>query len=255
VSKARAVRGVGAGLGSQVRYVLTDPEVDNFTYDLGNLDELAEWAAAVGGGSVTDARGWVREAEGDQELHARLLAATRAHPLWSKPAPPFGKRLGWYALARALKPQLIVETGVHDGLGALLLLRALERNAQEGTDGRLVSFDINPAAGWLVGSDPRWTLHVRPTDPWLASELGNLPPVGMFIHDSLHTYENEHYEMETVVARLAATGVLISDNAHVTPALREVAAAHGLDYREFRERPARHFYTGGIMAAAYPRST
>ena len=65
-------------------------------------------------------------------------------------ASPFGRRLGWYAVARAIKPRLIVETGVERGHGALLLCAALLRNGEEGAPGHYLGTDINPGAGYLL---------------------------------------------------------------------------------------------------------
>jgi predicted O-methyltransferase YrrM len=250
ISKAQAVRRLGQPLRSHLPYLLLDPEVDNFTYGLANMTELGAWVASVCGVAAPDARSCVCEPGQDQVLQSRMYRATAAHRLWSKSSPPFGKRLGWYAIARLRRPRLIVETGVHDGLASLLLLRALERNADEGCPGRLLSFDINPTAGWLAGDHPLWQLEIRRTEPWLTHELEKSEPVDLFIHDSLHTYENELFELRTAADHLAPGGVLISDNAHATPALREVAAERGLRRLEFREVPHGHFYTGGITAAA-----
>ena len=61
--------------------------------------------------------------------------------------------------------------------------------------------------------------------------------MGLFIHDSLHTYEHERWEPRTVAPHLAPGGVLISDNVHVTPALTECSAEFGLEYHESVERP------------------
>jgi hypothetical protein len=47
-----------------------------------------------------------------------------------------GRRLGWYAAARLLKPKVIVETGVDYGLGSCVMCAALLRNASEGHPGR-----------------------------------------------------------------------------------------------------------------------
>ena len=33
----------------------------------------------------------------------------------------YGRRLGWYALVRALKPRTVVETGADKGLGSCVL--------------------------------------------------------------------------------------------------------------------------------------
>jgi hypothetical protein len=249
ITKARAVSGVGASVPANLRFVLLDPEPANFTYELANEDELAAWVQAVSGVGPAEVERVLDEVHGDQLLAQRLRAATAGHGWWTKRSPPFGKRIGWYALARLLKPALIVETGVHDGLGSLLLLRALERNVDEGGPGRLVSFDINPAAGWIAGSHPLWELRLEPTRDGLDPLLARSPEVGIFIHDSLHTYENERFELRTAGARLAGDGVLISDNVHGTHALADTCEELGLEYTEFHERSRGHFYPGGAMGA------
>jgi len=245
ISKAASVRRVGAPVLPNLRFVLTDPEPANYTYELANEDELASWVADVAGVEQAQAAAALAEPRHDEQLRARLRAATRGHWWWAKPEPPFGRRVAWYALARLIRPALVIETGVHDGLGALLLLRALERNG----DGRLVSFDINPAAGWLVGPHPLWELRIERAVDGLPEVLAAAPPVGVFIHDSLHSYVNERAELELGAARLAPRGVLITDNAHGTRALADVCAGHGLRYAEFFERPSGHFYPGGGMGA------
>lgn len=257
IRKARAVRRAGAAPLRWSRFVLLDPEPDNFTYDLDNEDELATWVAAVTGGAPADAARLIAEARDDAELARRLHAATRRHRAWSKPAPAFGKRLGWYALVRLLEPEIVVEAGVHDGLGSLVLLRALERNRAGGAvAGRLISFDVNPAAGWLVGSDPAWDLRVTSTQTGLAPLLAELPGVDLFLHDSDHAYAHERFELATVADHLRPGGVLMSDNVHATAALAEVSRERGLAYHTFTERPRGHFYGGGAVGAARrpPRS-
>ena len=252
LSKARKVRGVGASVPAHLAYVLTDPEPDNFSYELANEHDLVAWVALVSRCRDAEAGRAIAEARADTVLRERLRAATRHHWSWSKPEPPYGKRLAWYALVRLMAPALIIETGVHDGLGSLLLLRALERNAEQGRDGRLVSFDINPAAGWLAGPDPRWELRIESTRSGLPALLTQVPAVDLFIHDSLHTYEHERFEMTSVAPKLGARGVLVSDNVHATRALAQTSEEFGLDYNEFFERPENHFYTGGGMGAARP---
>lgn len=251
--KARAVREANGSVRSHLGFVLADPEPHNFTYPLANPAELETWVSAVSGHEAAAVRRMLAEPAEDDVLQTRLRGATRGHWWWSKREPPFGRRLGWYALVRLLAPSLLVETGVHDGLGSLLLLRALDRNAEAngaGPGARLVSFDVNPAAGWLVGSDPRWDLRIKSSREGLPELLAEGAPVGFFLHDSLHTYEHELWELRTVAAQLATGGVLLSDNAHVTRALAECAEELGLNYHEFTERPRDHFYPGGAVGAA-----
>ncbi len=251
-SKARAVRSVGAPLRPNARFIVLDPEPANFTYELANEPELAAWVAQASGAGIADVTRVLGELRKDEELVGRLTAATSGRWLWSKRRPSYGKRTGWYAIVRLTRPALVVETGVHDGLGSLLLLRALERN---GSSGRLVSFDVNPAAGWLVGSHPLWQLRIQPAQDGLLDALDAGPELGMFIHDSLHTYDNELFELTEAARRLAPGGVVISDNAHGTPAFAQTCAAFGLDSAVFHERSSGHFYPGGAIGAAWrPRA-
>jgi hypothetical protein len=245
--KLRLLERYDARPSRHLGYVLLDPEPHNFTYEIANPGDLAEWVASTAGVATKAAQALIAEAEHDATLHQRLLDATRGTRwLWSKRRPPFGKRLGWYALARALRPQLILETGVHDGLGSLLLLRALELNAD---GGRLVSFDINPAAGWLVGSHPLWEFRVESSGDGLPAVLGRGDPVGMFIYDGWHVHEAERSELELVAPRLAPGGVLLSDDAQVTSAMTDVCTTHGLECREVQLIAKDHFHPGTVLAS------
>jgi predicted O-methyltransferase YrrM len=244
------LRRYGAGVWRNLDFVLKDPEPHNFTYEITNFGEVASWVRDVTGADQDAALALVREPEQDDDLATRLRAATKGRWLWSKRNPPFGKRIGWYAIARALHPRLIVETGVHDGLGSMLLLRALERNAAEGCPGRLISFDINPAAGWLVGEHPRWQFRAQSSDDGLRELFADDSQIDMFIYDGWHSYDEERAELELVARHLSPTGVVLSDDAQVTGALADVCTAHGFSYFSVYTRPAGHFHPGTVLAAA-----
>lgn len=250
IRKTQAVRRSGARLRDHAAWILTAPEPDNFTYDIGNLDALSNWVVAVTGCPQALAERYVAEPAADAVLRERLGAATAGHFWWSQRYPPFGKRVGWYAILRALKPRLVLETGAHDGLGSLLLLRALELNAGAAERGRLVSFDINPNAGWLVGADPFWELRIQSSTDGLAEVLANDAEVGVFVYDGWHEFAAELADHSVVVDHLAVGGVLLTDDAQVSRALTVVADRAGLDYHEFQELPVNHFYPGAVLAAA-----
>jgi hypothetical protein len=249
ISKRRLLKqyaGEGsASYAQRLLYVLKDPELDNFTYELENHDELAAYVADACGSTVDQARAYIEEAAADEELRRRLVARLRTR--WDRKGTPlYGRRLGWYALVRLRRPELIVETGIHDGLGSALLLRALERNEAEGAPGRLLSVDVDAAAGWLVDDAlrARW-------EPVYESTFTALPrvlegrEVGMLLHDSDHTYDCERFEFTQAVEHRAPQLTLVSDNAHATSALRDICAEAGVAYHFFRERPRAHFYPGG----------
>lgn len=247
--KAHAVRQHRAKLIRNLPFVLLDPEPDNYTYPIANPEDLARWVATVARCDLRSADQLVAEPAGDGVLLERLRDATAGRWLWTKPSPAFGKRLGWYALARAMRSPLIVETGVHDGLGSLLLLRALERNTAEGHPGRLISFDVNPRAGWLVASDPQWELRIQSSREGLPKVLERDGAPDLFIYDGWHSYEDERGDLELAAHSLGPDGILLSDDAQVTRALADVCAEGGLEYFEFQELPIGHFYPGAVLGA------
>jgi Methyltransferase domain len=250
--KARAVRRSGHRIRQHWRFVLASPEPDNYTYEIANEAELAAWAAGVARCDDAAARTLVEEPSRDAELADRLRSATAHHWLWTKQSPPFGKRLGWYALARALRPRRVIEIGAHDGLGSMLLLRALELNERDGFPGTLVSFDVNPAAGWLVREHPLWQLRIQSSHEGLPDVLSPDVPVDMLVYDGWHTFEAEYADLRMAADHLSSDGVLISDDAQVTRALAHLSEELGFVYSEFQEVPVDHFYPGAMLGAGRP---
>jgi predicted O-methyltransferase YrrM len=229
-----------------LRYLLVGRELANFTYDIDNRTELAEVIGRAVRKPTAEVLHYIGELDRDVDLRARLSARSREA---GRAGIEYGRRLGWYAVIRLLKPELVVETGVDAGLGSAVLLRALERNTEEGVAGRLVSVDIRPHVGQLVDDPLRewWTLETGDSVVFL--EGFGPAQVGMFVQDSAHTHEHETSELEAV-ARLAVPGaVLVSDNAHGT-ALADFSKRHDLNYHVFIERPLRHFYPGSALGIA-----
>lgn len=236
--------------GAALRYLLRDKEFTNLTYEIDNEDELAEFVARFLDRPLSEIAAYVAEPAADRELLDELRRSLRSRPDRND-EPRFGRRLGWYALARALRPHIVVETGVHDGLGSALLLSALGKNAA----GELIAFDIAAESGWLVPSSlrGRYELVLGDVRETLPRRLDGVR-VDLFVHDSLHTYEHERFELEIVLAG-GGQPVLVSDNAHATTALEDVCREHGLRYGLFRERPRRHFYPGAGLGLGTLRNT
>lgn len=252
--KASAVRRKGSRLRDHAAWILTAPEPDNYTYEISNYDDLARWVAGVSGVSDATAGALVAEPATDDVLRSRLRRATAGHRWWwSFRSPAFGRRAGWYALVRALRPRVVIEVGAHDGLGSLLLLRALERNADSSSPGRLISFDVNPAAGWLVGTHPYWEMRIEDSRQGLRTLLPGIEPVDLFLYDGWHTADAELADIGAVLPSMSADGLLVSDDAQVTGALARIADAHRLAYHEFSERSIGHFSPGTVTAAALRR--
>ena len=87
----------------------------------------------------------------DKDLYNHLNNSLRNIPEYGKEIKfAYGRRIGWYAFVRILKPKLIIETGVDHGVGSCVLTSALLRNKQEGFQGSYLGTDINKQAGKLL---------------------------------------------------------------------------------------------------------
>lgn len=226
-----------------LRYLLRGKETGNLTYDIANAIEIVDALAVVLAIDASILHGYLTEAEQDRDLHQHLASLLTAHRGWAD-IPRFGRRLGWYVATRATKPRVLFETGTHDGLGSALLLRALELNTTEGHPGELYSFDINPLSGWLIDPKPaHWHRIIGDVQETLPAQLAHTSPE-IFIHDSLHTVAHERFEFESVIAVASRPVILITDNAHVTSVLRDIATNRNAAYAEFMERPIGTWYPG-----------
>ena len=162
----------------------------------------------------------------------------------------FGRRLGWYAVVRALKSRLVVETGVDKGLGGVLLCAALLRNTAEGHPGRYIGADINPREGYLILGAYRAVGEVAYGDS-LETLAVLKDPIGVFINDCDHSADYEAREYAAVLLHLAPKALILSDNSHSTPALVDFAAAHGKRFLFWRESPIEHWYPGAGIGFAF----
>lgn len=193
-------------------------EITNYTYDLEviNVAYLGAFLAQVTGRPVEQCAGFIEEVRGDGELAEHIAKTTRGHARReiSDETARYGRRMGWYALVRLLKPKLVVETGVDKGLGACVLCAALRRNAADGhTGGRYVGTDLYEATGWLLTPPYREFGQVVYGDS-LATLSRLNAPIDLFINDSNHDPVYEAREYEAIAAKLAPGAIIVGDNAH-----------------------------------------
>ena len=238
-------------LKNSARWLAQSREHENFTYDLteGNREHLAWFVAHVAGVKVGEVRGYLAEIESDDVLRTQIRARTMTNSQrgLADLRVRYGRRVGWYALARAVRPEHVVETGTDKGLGSCVLAAALLRNGV----GELTTLDIDPASGYLIGPPYSDVTNLVVGDS--VDGLRRLDrPVDMFIHDSDHSPEHEAAELRALTAKLAVKSWVISDNSHVTSELAKWAEAQGREFLFFDERPAEHWYPGGGIGLALP---
>jgi hypothetical protein len=182
---------------------------------------------------------WPCSVEGDfrrlwaalvEEMNARGLVLGRASfGGWDDGGPALA--LAAYCLARALRPDKIVETGVAHGVTTRFLLEALEHERA----GRLWSIDLpplvesrlEPEIAVLVPPErrERWTLCLGSSRRRLPGLLERLGSIGLFLHDSLHTERNVRFELAHAWGALQPGGALVVDDVDYNPGFAGFARA------------------------------
>lgn len=241
------------------RWAFTSKEYYNHSYHLTrlNLAYLADYIAVVTGHPAADIERYITELADDETLRAELrqctLASRDRHNCDVEPR--YGRRLGWYALVRATKPRVVVETGVDRGLGTVVLAAALRRNTVEGFPGMIYATDIVPECGHLIAG---------PYKPFCRILLGDSiqtltkfdVPVDVFLHDSDHRPEYEWAEFVAIEPRLHPGSIVLSDNSQQSSKCREFAERLGKSFLYFQDQPKDHWWPGdGIGAAFVPGVT
>ncbi|MTD46336.1 hypothetical protein GKE82_19095 [Conexibacter sp. W3-3-2] len=256
-AKAKSLRTYGrngAPFGVRAKYVLSDPEVGDFSFHMADLDAAAAFLADGFGVSAARAREVLDEPASDEQLLRDYSQLRRWSQLRSDMA--LGHRPLLWALIRLRRPNLVVETGLWYGLGAMVMLRALERNVEDGhLRGKLISFDPDPTGGWMVPRRhaPHWTWVQATTQSALEANLRGRQ-LDLFVHDTPSEPELERHELKTAWAAAASGAVICSGNGRNTPALEELCSARDLRHLHHDYSAAGHFYRGNGISFAVARS-
>lgn len=241
-------------LDNYVTWFEQSKEQSNFTYQLTELNEhqLAGLIDVVTDCGIGKAREYFSELKTDTRLsdHVNRMTLNSALKDYADLNQGYGRRLGWYAMIRATKPRVVVETGVDKGLGSCVIASALLRNRTEGFPGKYFGTDINPQAGYLF-TEPYASAGQILYGDSIDSLKKMDEPIDLFINDSDHSAAYEANEYVTVHGKLSYRAVVLGDNSHISPSLFEYATSHHKKYLFFSEKPKDHFYPGAGIGICY----
>lgn len=233
-------------------------ETTNFTYPLDpiNFDYLISFISTATKKNFNDIKKYITEIEADENLRNHILkvSAENEESFKSDQAVNFGRRIGWYALIRAIKPKVVIETGVDKGMGSCVITSALKRNSEEGFAGRYFGTDINPKAGYLL--TPPYSNYGEILYGDSIESLKNLGDIkiDLFINDSDHSADYEAEEYKTVNDKLNNNAYIIGDNSHCTDKLLKFALETDRIFMFYQEKPDRHWYPGAGIGLAFHKN-
>ncbi len=244
----------GKTFKSIFKWIFVNKETTNFTYPITVMNKkyLATLISEITNTQYDKVVGYFNELEGDKDLfnHIVNFAKNSDRSFVTDFVPQYGRRLGWYALTRILKPKVVVETGVEKGLGSCVLTSALERNTKEGFPGYYYGTDINPAAGFLLGG--KYTQFGKILYGDSINSLQNLEEkIDLFINDSDHSADYEYDEYITIKDKISSRAVILGDNAHCTTKLMDFSLLTNRKFIFFKEEPENHWYPGSGIGISY----
>jgi Methyltransferase domain len=230
------VKWILQNLRQRANFALANPRytIGALLRELSSADE--KFIGHVTGVSPRQIRKYLSEPINTPEFFEHLRASKESIGTNSIGANLFAKKiLNQYAAVRALAPEHIVETGIANGVSSAYFLLALLKNGR----GHLHSIGLadptylppEKEPGWLVPSwlrDP-WQIHFGDSRELLPIVLASLPSIDIFIHDSLHTYEQMSWEFGTAYPFLRVGGLLLSDDALWNGAFTEFTARMGIN--------------------------
>jgi predicted O-methyltransferase YrrM len=215
----------------RLRFALNNPRyaLNSLYRDLTLADE--KFLSTITNVPASRIRGFIEEPIQNEPFSARLQsvkAELRKLEIYS--ADLYAKKiLLQFAAVRAFQPNIVVETGVANGVSSAYLLLALQANDR----GTLYSIGLNEpqylpsgkSLGWVIPKElqSRWKLIVGDSRTILPRLLDEIDSADIFIHDSLHTYEHMLWEFRVAYPHLRPGGLLFSDDAQWNSAFPDFA--------------------------------
>ena len=229
-------------------------EFSNFYYDLeeSNLKDLASLLALVLNVKYELVMNYFAEIQNDVDLRSHILKYFALSKSLKDSKAEYARRVGWYAIARILKPATIVETGVAQGMGSCILSLALLKNSNEGAEGRYYGTDVDQNAGGMYSEPYSNFGEIIYGDSIQSLKHLNIT-IDLFINDSNHDSDYEKSEYETINEHLNKKSFILGDNSHVSDSLRDFSIANNREYVFFREVPKDHWYPGAGIGISYVR--
>lgn len=251
----RRQRAIGS-LQEKLRYAKSwsykRTEFSNYYYALTprNRKDLAFLISHICHESLQNVEDYFSEIENDNLVKDILIRFRDKNPELRDSTMEIGRRIGWYAIIRIRKPKFVVETGVHHGVGALVINSALHRNRNEGYPGQYLGTDISPNSGELL-VHPFNEQSSIVIDDSIATLQSLVTSIDLFINDSDHSAEYEAAEYSSIEKKLSVDAMILGDNSHASDSLRRFSERNKRNFIFFKEEPSNHFYSGAGIGISF----
>lgn len=228
-----------------INYIINSEEKSNFSYRLTGLnkEQLAGFVSTIVEMPIEEAEGYINEIENDEELREHIRNNASKSDLKD---PKFARRIGWYAFVRASEPQVVIESGVKDGLGTCVIASALRKN----NSGIVIGIDSKQSSGILFSKPYSEFGEIRINNS--VDELEEFEEkIDVFIHDSKHTKDYIKDELKAIESNINSDSLLISDASHHSDAFYNYSKENDRKYLFFKEETDSHWFPGAGIGVSF----
>ena len=225
---------------------LKNTEDHNYYYQLeeDNYLYLCHFLSTTLGAPLKEVKSYLHEILSDVDIKGILESNFKNNPQLKDSNPNIGRRVGWYIIVRVIKPKLVFESGVFQGLGSLVICKALSLNQIEDQPGSYLGTDIDPSSGvFFKGNLTSYGEIVLGDSVTVVNALKS--EIDLYVCDSDHSATYELKEYEAAKSKMSQNGIILSDNAHSTSVLAKWSEENNKDFYFFKEVPKDHWYPGG----------
>lgn len=236
-------------------WLFKSKETTNYSsYDLTDINKkyLAQTIAYITKKPYSLILKYITEIEGDKKLksHIRITTQKDSERYRSDAEVYYARKIGWCAMVRAIKPKIVVETGVDKGLGSCILISALMKNKEEGHIGYHYGTDINPKAGYLITGEYSKHSKILYGDSIESLKKFN-KKIDLFISDSDHLQGYEYKEYTTIKNKLTVNAIILGNCSHWSTDLFAFSVNFGRNFLYFSEQPKNFWREGAGIGFSF----
>lgn len=234
-----------------LKWIFTGKEISNFTYEINNINEILHTCQIITNAEIETLDQILNEINFENKDFRDFFSDEFYKDNNNKNI--FGRRMLWYILARYLKPELIIESGMDSGLGSTLMIYAQYKNSQEQKklNFEFIGIDILQKKNFIFNFENQNFLKYKFVFDDSLKFLSNFNSKKkiMYISDAEHNYEFELKEFDLIKKNLCNNSIIISDNNSGSLSKFSIQNKKKLVY--FHEKSKNFWYGGAVSSVSY----
>jgi hypothetical protein len=237
-----------------IKYILFGNEISNFTYKINNIDEIIDIAHIITGKKKILIKKIIEEINFKNNKFKNIFSVFffKHFEKYKIDKKIFGRRIIWYVLARIIKPNLIIESGIDKGLGTgLLTYSCYKNNKTNKKKFNYIGIDIKKNCNIFCNKN---NLLYKNSNIYYSDSLKIIKNLKskdkiIYISDAKHNYNFEMKEFKLIKKKLSEGSLIISDTS--SGSLRNFSEKNSKNIISFHEEPFDHWYNGAKTIISY----